>query len=293
MIRSAPVDHRLRTRRPAAAPDPASGVPTLARGLLRGLLLATLLAPAGARGDPAAPVAAAQRGVLSALTIDGQRAAVRWTDGDTFHVDSGPMRGRSVRLADVNALEAYGPVHRIGTSAPAALLDLARASAGVAAGGQWSCTSLSHRDVYGRELVRCPEAAAALVKSGHAMVFAVEGRAEPELLELQREAQAARRGLWAGGVPPRLVSSLHSVDERAVARKGAYDRIVDTATGAARPVKHQRRYEVCQEVCLRDGPLASCMRYVPIQLRYRNRPACLVEPAPASPTGGSATGPVR
>jgi endonuclease YncB( thermonuclease family) len=227
--------------------------------------------------------------VLSAVLIDGQRAAVRWTDGDSFHVDSGPLRGRSVRLADVNALEAYGPVHRIGTLSPSALFELARASAGVAASGQWSCSSLGRRDVYGRTLVRCPEAAAALVRSGHAMVFAVEGRADEALLELQREAQAAGRGLWAGGVPPRLLSSLHSVGERGVDQRGAYDRHVDTATGAARPVRHRRTYALCQEVCL-EGPLASCLRYVPVRQRYRRWPPCAEEARAQPPGRGPSSG---
>jgi len=283
-------------RRRAPAWRGAAGQRLAARWPAGLLLIATLLLPLAAPADAAPPAQPPPgRGLLSAVLIEGQRVAVRWTDGDTFHVDSGALRGRSVRLADVNTLEAYGPVHRIGTLSPAALLELARASTALAAGTQWECQWLGRHDVYGRSLARCPEAAAALVRAGHAMVFAVDDPADPGLLALQREAQAAGRGLWAGGVPPRLVSSLHSLDERGADRRGAYDRLVDTATGAAKPARHRNNYRACQEVCLEGSPLPSCLTYVPFLRRYRNRPPCLAEvaspaPGPATPASAASAG---
>jgi endonuclease YncB( thermonuclease family) len=240
------------------------------------LALALALAPSAA---PARARSSRPHGERAVIQLDGQRTEVRWTDGDSFRVDSGPLRGFSARLQGYNTLEAYGPVHRIGTLAPRALLDIARATAGLAARGEWRCSTLGRRDGYGRALVSCPEAAAALIRAGHAMVFAVDGRADQALLTLQREAQAAGAGLWAGGVPPHLLSSLHSLGEPGLGSKGPYDRVVDTRSGVARAVPHRRSYATCQEVCLDEGPVPACMRYVPFQRRYRNRPDCL-EPGP-------------
>lgn len=230
------------------------------------------------------PAAAAQRprrarGLPATLTLDGQQTQVRWIDGDTFQVDSGPLRGFSTRLAGYNTLETFGPVHRIGDTGPEALLAVAAAAAPRLAAGRWTCATLGRRDGYGRALVSCPDAAAALVRAGLAMVFALDGPADPALLAAQREAQAARAGLWAGGVPPLVVTSVHAEGEAGLGAKGAYDRVVDTRTGQATARPHHRRYQACQEVCVGDPPLRSCMTYVPFERRYRDRPACL-GPAP-------------
>ena len=61
--------------------------------------------------------------------------------------------------------------------------------------------------------VRCPEAAKALISAGLAHVFVVGGEANPALLAAQAEAVAARRGMWAQGVPAGRITSLHSADE--------------------------------------------------------------------------------
>lgn len=230
------------------------------------------------------PTAAAQktrrvRGIPATLTLDGQPTQVRWIDGDTFQVDSGPLRGFSTRLAGYNTLETFGPVHRIGEAGPEALLPVARAAAPRLAEGRWTCATLGRRDGYGRALVSCPDAAAALVREGLAMVFAVDGPAEPALLAAQREAQAARAGMWAGGAPPLVLTSVHAEGEAGLGSKGAYDRVVDTRTGQAAARPHRRRYQACEEVCVGDAPLRSCMVYVPFARRYRDRPACL-GPAP-------------
>jgi hypothetical protein len=81
--------------------------------------------------------------------------------------------------------------------------------------------------------------------------------------------------MWAGGVPPLIVSSLHSEGERELKGKAPYDRLVDTATGQTRMRRHRSSYQPCQEVCVGEGRGRSCMLYVPFERRYRDRPACL------------------
>jgi endonuclease YncB( thermonuclease family) len=218
---------------------------------------------------------AAERGVRGEIVLAGERVEVRWTDGDTFRIRSGPHRGTRARLTGVNALETFGPVHRIGASRGRALLAIAERSAAVAARAGGRCEIEGGTDRYGRLLVDCPEASRALVGSGHAMVFAVDAPPDASLLALQREAQRARAGIWEGGAPPLVPTSLHSASEAGLAPGGAYDRVADTRTGAAEARPHARRYRVCEEVCLGAGSDRACMRYVPYERRYRDRPRCL------------------
>jgi micrococcal nuclease len=119
-----------------------------------------------------------------------------------------------------------------------------------------------------------------VVRAGHAMVYAVDARPDPALLALQREAQAAGRGMWAGGVPPELITSLHSAGEQGLKGKAPYDRLVDTRTGETRMRRHDGSYQACQEVCIGEGATLSCMVYVPFERRYRDRPACLASAGP-------------
>lgn len=232
-----------------------------------GMLLAVAPRPASA--------AAKRAGLPGRVVLDGQPTEVRWTDGDSFQVESGPLRGFGARLQGYNTLEAYGPVHRIAGMGPVALEEIATSTAALLAGSIWTCATEGKRDGYGRALVACADAAAALVRAGHAMVFAVETRPDPSLLALQREAQAARRGLWGGGVPPEIVTSLHSAGEQALKGKPPYDRLVDTRTGVTRLRHHRSSYRTCEEVCVGEPPGRSCMVYVPFERRYRDRPPCL------------------
>ncbi|HEY6002038.1 MAG TPA: thermonuclease family protein [Anaeromyxobacter sp.] len=234
------------------------------------LALAALLSPAAAEAQR--PVARSTRGLV---VLGGERVPVRWTDGDTFRIQAGRHAGRAARLVGVNALETYGPVHRWAGIPPRALLAVAKAAAPAAARGTWRCEVEGRSDAYGRLLVTCPEAAESLVDSGLAMVFAVDAPADERLLAAQRRAGAARLGMWAGGVPPLVPTSLHSAGEAGLGSRGAYDRIVDTRTGAAVVHPHERRYRVCQEVCVGEGPGRACMLYVPFERRYRDRPGCL------------------
>ena len=214
-------------------------------------------------------------GVRGTLQIAGEQAQVRWTDGDSFRILSGRHRGRRARLVGVNALETFGPVHRIGASEGGTLLAIARRSAAVAASAGGRCETDGNADRYGRLLAACPEAARALVRAGHAMVFAVDAPADPGLLALQREAQRARLGIWAGGAPPLVLTSVHSAAEQGLDARGAYDRVADTRTGVADAQPHARVYRVCEEVCVGSGPDRACMTYVPFERRYRHRPGCL------------------
>jgi endonuclease YncB( thermonuclease family) len=240
--------------------------------MLRALLaLAVLLAASPAEARRHAKASSTRAKILLA----GAWADVRWTDGDTFKVLSGPHAGRSARLAGVNALETFGPVHRWGGVPARVYLEIAKQSATIAAAASVRCDAPGRADGYGRLLVTCPEVAEALVRAGHAMVFAVDAPADPRLLVLQRDAQRLGLGMWTGGAPPLIPSSVHSADEPDLGPRGAYDRIVDTRTGVAEARPHQRTYRICEEVCVGEGPERACMRYVPYARRYRDRPPCL------------------
>jgi micrococcal nuclease len=230
--------------------------------------LAALLvaAPATARRHP-------RRRPAETVVLDGAPVAVRWTDGDTFRILSGPRHGRSARLLGYNTLETFGPVHRWGSWTPPELLALARAATPVAASRTWSCATAGQEDRYRRLLVACPEAAAELVGRGLAMVYSVGGPADPRLLELQRDAQRRGAGIWAKGVPRGIVTSVHSAAEGN--EGGAYNRVVDTRTGVASGRPHGVAYATCVEVCEETEGDRACMVYVPFGRRYRHRPWCL------------------
>lgn len=214
----------------------------------------------------------------SALLLDGQEVRVRWIDGDTFAVEGGPLTRVHARVAGVNALETFGPVHGWGGWAPGELLSLARAAPRAAAEGRWRCATAG-RDRYGRLLASCPDLAQALVRAGLAMVFAMDAAPEPALLDAQRAAQRDGAGMWAKGVPPLIVASAHSADEPGLGRRGAYDRLVDTRTGIASARPHRRTYAACEAVCAGEGAGRACFLYVPYAQRFRDRPACLQEKA--------------
>jgi micrococcal nuclease len=240
-------------------------------------LLAVVLLCAPGSAEARRPKARGAPPVESSLELAGERVDVRWTDGDTFKILSGAHRGRGARLAGVNALETFGPVHRfgVGDGGAASLLELAKQSAALAAAAARRCELEGKPDRYGRLVVSCPDAAAALVRAGHAMVFAVDREPDEALVALQRAAQGEGVGMWTGVTPPHVPTSLHSEDEPDLGRGGAYDRIADTRTGRTEVRRHGRRYRSCEQVCVGDGPERACLVYVPYALRYRNRPACL------------------
>lgn len=279
---------RARSPRPGAAGGPEARRKARRGGALRSapvrrafavpiaLLVPVVVAALPSAADPAE----ARRGARAAraegvVRLAGEDVKVRWTDGDTFRILSGGLRGLRARLGGVNTLEAFGPVHRIGAAGGATLLAVAKRSAAVAAAAGGPCEPRG-TDRLGRLLVDCPQVAEALVRTGHAMVFAVEAPADPHLLALQSRAQRQRLGIWIGGAPRLVPTGVHSTGEPGLGPRGAYDRVVDTRTGIAAARPHARTYATCEEVCLGEGPgERACMTYVPYGRWYRDKPACI------------------
>jgi endonuclease YncB( thermonuclease family) len=242
-------------------------------------LLLVLLATASFAGPKRGrPPKRARHDAAGVVVLDGVRTAVKWTDGDSFKVNEGPYRGRGTRLVGYNTLEAYGPVHSWGGWTPDELFELAAAASGVAAAGEWSCTTRGKEDGYHRLLVDCPELAVEMARTGTGLAYAVDGeRPAPRVLEAQREAQAAGAGMWRRGVVKGVLTSVHSLGEDGEVEADAtvYNRVVDTRTGQALKRVHAQRYGTCETVCEETEGDRSCMVYVPFKRRYGNRPACL------------------
>ncbi len=210
------------------------------------------------------------------IQLNGERAKVHWTDGDSFNIKDGPHQGKGTRLQGYNTLEAYGPVHSWGEWTPQELYEIAKESAAVAAAQEWVCTTDGKEDGYKRLLIDCPELAKEMIRQGYGMAYAVEGsKTPPALLEAQKDAMEHKRGMWAKGASKCVISSLHSVDEDDSSGDRAYNRVVDTRTGEALKHAHQHRYETCQKVCETIDGDESCMVYVPFKRRYRDQPDCL------------------
>lgn len=215
---------------------------------------------------------------LGVLMLDGIRTEVRWTDGDSFKVKDGHLKGTSTRLRGYNTLEAFGPVHRWGDWKPQELYALAKSSSQVAASKTWNCTSTGERDHYQRLLVTCADLAVEMCRQGHALAYGVDG--EPPMagtLEAQAEAMKAKRGMWKKGTVKGVVTSVHSMDEDGGGKPHAYNRVVDTRTGAALGREHEKTYGTCEEVCETTDGDVSCMTYVPFKQRYGRKPDCLKE----------------
>ena len=239
------------------------------------LLLATGSgSPTLARGGGGAAASAPQF-----IRLDGVREHVSWNDGDSFAIKAGPRQGQKARLAGYNTLESYGPVHFWSAFHGEELYWLAKEATHVVRSEEWVCRSLGVADGYGRIIVSCPDAAKRLVGDGLAHVFAVDQPADGELLALQMEAQRARRGIWAKGIPSHIVTSVHSTEEGAgrgggdeQAEPRAYNRICDTATGESVTVEHHTAFKACDVWC--HG--GSCLLYLPFDVRYgRDKPLCV------------------
>ena len=124
---------------------------------------------------------------LGSIILNGEKTEVRWTDGDSFNIKAGEFKGKGTRLQGYNTLEAYGPVHSWGSWTPQELYEIAKGSSKVAASQEWKCTTDGKLDGYKRLLVDCPEGAKEMVRTGTAMVYAVENlKPNPELLVLQK-----------------------------------------------------------------------------------------------------------
>jgi endonuclease YncB( thermonuclease family) len=131
------------------------------------------------------------RSVPVGMPLSGRARAV---DGDSLDI-----AGERVRLLGIDAPElhqtcadAAGDDYPCGRDAARALADLVR-------GKPVTCTPLDH-DRYDRDVVRCTadgrDLGDAMVRSGHAVELARFSSGAYTAAE--REARAARRGLWAG-----------------------------------------------------------------------------------------------
>lgn len=247
---------------------------------MRRLLLASLLVfavPSVARTKKEPKPPKEKHDAMGAIVLNGKRLEVRWTDGDSFNVREGDLKGTSTRLVGYNTLEAYGPVHQWGEWTAKELFELAKKSSSVAATQEWECTTDFKRDGYKRLLVRCPKLAVEMARQGHGLAYAVDGeKPDAEVVKAQAEGIKAKAGMWAKGSTNGVITSLHSVGEDGdVEATEAYNRVVDTRTGAALKRKHTEKYESCQNVCIEIDGTKSCMVYVPFKHRYRGQPDCL------------------
>ncbi len=199
------------------------------------------------------PVLAGSAEPASKVFLNGVPTPVYFNDGDSFRVLAGPMKGTRARLAGFNTLESFGPVHQWGDWTARELYYLAKAATWNARQGVWHCTSDLDRDVYGRILWDCPDLVVDQVGKGLAHVMIVgKPSAPPEYLEAQRQAIEARRGIWAKGVPPYILTSTHSASEQWGKGKRPYNRLVSTADGLSLKWLHDDVYESCQNVCFTD-----------------------------------------
>ncbi len=190
----------------------------------------------------------------SKVILDGQVVAVHFNDGDSFRVVSGPGNGTKARLMGFNTLESYGPVHQWGTWTAKEMYVLAKMATLNARRGVWECRNTGEADTYNRALIHCPGLAEDQIRKGLAHVMSVtDDPGDARLIEAQKEAIAARRGIWAHGVPEYVLTSLHSADE-AVGKKDRarnYNRLVSSADGHSVKWKHQDIYRECARACHR------------------------------------------
>ena len=204
------------------------------------------------------------------VQIDDTYHDVTWSDGDSFRITSGRLRGQRVRLLGYNTLESYGPVHKWGDWNEWSLYRLAKDAKKVATSETWECKSLSKTDRYQRLLVRCPKLIKAMLVSGMGHLFEVKEKPEVSLLMLQADAIKRKVGMWAKGAPEGIMTSIHSHDENP--QEPAYNRVASLKTGLAKKHHHSKNYQVCEWVCQQG----SCLLYVPFQQRYGDqRPPCL------------------
>lgn len=211
----------------------------------RRLAVATTLAVIGAVVGP--PTASAAE-PASKVFLNGVPAPVFFNDGDSFRVLGGKFAGSKARLGGYNTLESYGPAHVWGDWTIWEMYVLAKMATLHARRGVWHCESDLEKDTYGRTLWWCEDLATELVRLGHAHAMSIDNKPAKEvLLEAQREAIAKRRGMWAHGVPPYVLTSTHSANEGG--GFWTYNRLVSTHDGHSLKWRHEDAYEECQKVC--------------------------------------------
>lgn len=215
---------------------------TLAAGAL---LAVGLGASALLGGSGESEAAEAQTKVI----LNGEAVPVFFNDGDSFRVLGGDFKDAKARLFGYNTLESYGAVHQWGGWTAKELYVIAKMGTYNARDGVWECESDGKTDTYGRLLVWCPRLAEEQVRKGYAHVMSIDDNpGKAELIAAQREAIAARRGIWAHGVPEFVLTSLHSKEED-VDGKGTYNRLVSSVDGHSVKWRHSTRYSECDKVC--------------------------------------------
>jgi endonuclease YncB( thermonuclease family) len=194
-------------------------------------------------------LADAQAEPVTRVMLNGVPTPVFFNDGDSFRILAGPLKGTTARLAGFNTLESYGATQQWGDWHPKELYFLAKMGTYNARRGQWHCTSDLKRDGYGRMLWHCHDLAIDQIRQGFAHAMTVtDAPSPPDFLEAQREAIAARRGIWAHGVPDYIVTSVHSAAE-AWSGKTHYNRLISTKDGHSLRWEHGDVYKECQDVC--------------------------------------------
>jgi endonuclease YncB( thermonuclease family) len=131
------------------------------------------------------------RSVPIGAPLTGRARAV---DGDSLDI-----AGERVRLMGIDAPELHQTCRDAADDDYACGRAAAQALAGLIAGRSVTCTPLDH-DRYDRDVVRCTvdgrDLGEAMVRAGHAVELARFSHGA--YTEAQRDARAARRGLWAG-----------------------------------------------------------------------------------------------
>lgn len=183
------------------------------------------------------------------VILNGTAVPVSFNDGDSFRIHAGTFNGAQARLAGFNTLESHGPVHQWGDWTAKEMYVLAKMAMYHGRRGVWHCNTDGKADTYGRVLTYCPDLAESLIRAGLAHVMTVDDSpGAPELIEAQKDAIANKRGIWAHGVPPFVLTSLHSVEEDTTG-EGTYNRLVSTVDGHSVKWKHDDRYDECARIC--------------------------------------------
>lgn len=225
---------------------PVKPKPSFVPGLRMAMLVAALVAAMPVLLGGAIASAAPPR---TRVILNGDAVPVSFNDGDSFRVLGGTYSGAQSRLAGFNTLESHGPVHLWGGWSTKEMYVLAKLATKHGRRGMWTCTSDGKTDTYGRMLTFCPDLAESLIRAGLAHVMTIDDApGNPELVEAQRDAQRARRGMWAHGIPPFVLTSLHSVEEDTTG-SGTYNRLVSSEDGHSVKWKHTERYEECAIIC--------------------------------------------
>ena len=198
-----------------------------------------LLLAAAARAEP-----------LTRVFINGSATPVYFNDGDSFRIQAGPFKGTQCRLSGYNTLESFGPVHQWGTWTEHELYVTAKMATHQAQQGEWHCEGDGKKDGYGRLLLFCKDLATHLIGNGLAHAYSVnEQPGDPDLLKVQREAMAAKRGMWAHGVPRFIVTSLHAKSEGGDKDGVTSNRLISTTDAHTEKWVHNDDYAECQKVC--------------------------------------------